>query len=239
MSTGELVAVMAVVLVGAVLQGSVGFGMNVVSAPVVIQLEPDLVPGPLLLAAFFLTLFAAIRERTTLDISGAGWIVVGRVPGSVLGALAVAVLSTRGLSLALAAIVLSAVVASASGVSIVENRGTMFGAGAVAGFSSTTTSVGGPPIALVLQGRSGPELRSTLGAIFVIGVVMSLTTLALTGEFGTRDLELAVFVVPAAVAGFALSGPLRPLIDRGHTRPAVLAVSALAATILLVRVLVD
>lgn len=238
MAAGEVVAVMAVVLVGAVLQGSVGFGMNVVAAPVVIQLEPDLVPGPLLLAAFFLTLLAAIRERTTLDISGAGWIVVGRVPGSVVGALAVAMLSTRGLSLALAVIVLSAVVASASGVSIAENRATMFGAGAVAGFSSTTSSVGGPPIALVLQGRSGPQLRSTLGAIFVIGVVMSLTTLAVTGEFGTRDLELAVFVVPAAVAGFAVSGPLRPVIDRGHTRPAVLGVSALAATILLGRVLV-
>jgi uncharacterized membrane protein YfcA len=238
MGAGEVVAVMAVVLVGAVLQGSVGFGMNVVAAPVVIQLEPDLVPGPLLLAAFFLTLLAAIRERTTLDISGAGWIVVGRVPGSVFGALAVAMLSTRGLSLALAVIVLSAVGASASGISIVENRATMFGAGAVAGFSSTTSSVGGPPIALVLQGRAGPQLRSTLGAIFVIGVVISLTTLAATGEFGTRDLELSVFVVPAAVAGFALSGPLRPVIDRGRTRPAVLGVSALAATILLVRVLV-
>lgn len=157
MASGEVVAVVVVVLVGAVLQGSVGFGMNVVAAPVVIQFEPDLVPGPLLLAAFFLTLLAAVRERTTLDISGAGWIVVGRVPGSVLGALAVAMLSTRGLSLALAVIVLSAVAASASGISIAENRATMFGAGAVAGFSSTTSSVGGPPIALVLQGRAGPS----------------------------------------------------------------------------------
>lgn len=71
----------------------------------------------------------------------------------------------------------------------------------------------------------------------MIGVVMSLATLAVTGEFGTRDLELSVLVVPAAVVGFALSGPLRPLIDRGRTRPAVLGVSGLAATILLVRVL--
>jgi hypothetical protein len=30
------------------------------------------------------------------------------------------------------------------------------------------------------------------------------------------------------VVGFLASGPLRPLVDRGHTRPAVLRLSALA-----------
>lgn len=227
-----------VVTIGATLQGTVGFGMNVLAAPVAVQVEPDLVPGPLLLAALLLTLMAAIRERTTLDLGGAGWVIAGRVPGSVLGAVAVALLSTRGLSLALALVVLTAVVTMASGVSVPQTRSTMAGAGAVAGFSSTTTAVGGPPIALVLQSRPGPELRSTLGAIFLVGVVMSIVTLAATGEFGTRDLELGVIVAPAAAAGFAVSGPLRPLIDRGRTRPAVLAVSALAAAVLLVRVAV-
>lgn len=238
MTVHEVVVVVAVVALGATLQGTVGFGMNVLAAPVVVQIEPDLVPGPLLLAALGLTSMAALRERTTLDLRGAGWIVAGRVPGSVLGAVAVAILSTRGLSLALAVVVLGAVVASASGVSVPQTRTTMASAGVVAGFSSTTTAVGGPPIALVLQSRPGPELRSTLGAIFGVGVVMSIATLALTGEFGTRDLELGAVVAPAAVAGFAVSGPLRPHVDRGRTRTAVLAVSAGAAVVLLVRVVV-
>jgi hypothetical protein len=52
----QLVFAWAVVAVGAALQGAVGFGLGVIGAPLLVLIAPGLVPGPLLLVAFVLTL---------------------------------------------------------------------------------------------------------------------------------------------------------------------------------------
>ena len=52
---------------GATLQGAVGFGLGLLSVPLLILIEPDFIPGPLILAAFFLNILVSLRERQSVD----------------------------------------------------------------------------------------------------------------------------------------------------------------------------
>lgn len=231
----EYAIVFVVMVMGATIQGSLGFGLNIMAAPTVIQFDESLVPGGLLVAGFTMAVLVGVRDRNDLNIGTAGWALLGRFPGVLVGVIAVASLSRWGLSLIMALVVLAAVALSASGMHVPLRRSTSIAGGAVSGFSGTTTSIGGPPIALALQDLPGAVLRSTLATFLGIGVVMSLTMLWLFGEFDLDRLEDSMVLLPPLLVGFLLSFPLAPLLDRGYTRPAVLAVSAVSATVLLIR----
>ena len=54
-------------------------------------------------------------------------------------------------------------------------------AGATSGVLGTATAIGGPPMALVWQRKSGARLRGTMSGFFLVGSVMSIAALAATG----------------------------------------------------------
>jgi uncharacterized protein len=85
----ELAIAIAIVGVASCVQASLGFGLGLLAAPVLALVDDRLVPGPLLIIALVLTLLVALRERGGLDWGGVKWAVAGRVPGSVLGTIAV------------------------------------------------------------------------------------------------------------------------------------------------------
>lgn len=228
------IALLAVVA-GATLQGSLGFGLGLVAAPVLVLIDTRLVPGPLLCMGVPLTLLVAWRERDALDFSGIRWAIVGRVPGAVVGSFAVVLLAERWLAALFAMAVLSAVGLSALGLSVEPTRRNLLAAGVASGIMGTATSVGGPPVAIVYQRNSGPELRSSLAAFMVFGAAISLTLLTAVGEFGLTDLGLAALFVPAVLLGFLLSRWSNPYLDRGYTRPAVLLFAAVSAISILIR----
>lgn len=171
--------VLALVLVGAgaCLQGSVGFGMNLVAAPLLIAIDPGFVPGPLLLGSTVVTLLTLFRHRRAVRVGRIGWAFVGRLPGTVLGAAAVVLLSGSALALALAGVVLLAVAANTAGVAVPITRTSLVSAGAISGFTGTTTAVGGPPLALLLQHDDGDAVRGNLAGFFLLGSVVSLLAL--------------------------------------------------------------
>ncbi|WP_216215595.1 sulfite exporter TauE/SafE family protein [Amycolatopsis aidingensis] len=225
----------AVVLLGALLQGAVGYGMNLLSAPLLALLDPALVPVPLLLVVTVHSTMAMLREHTDTDWRGVGWAMLGRIPGVGLGVLAVATLPQR-----LFAAVVGVAVLICLGLSVTAWRprpapASLLLAGTASGVMGTAASIGGPPIALLYQHQSGPRIRSTLAACFAIGSVLSAAGLAAGGQIGSRHLLLAAGLVPFLLVGFLLSGPVRGLLDGGRIRTAVLAVAAASAVALIVR----
>lgn len=224
-----------VMAVGATVQGSIGFGLNVVAAPFLVLISTELVPGPALVAGFVLVSLVAIRERRSIDIRGLGWALVGRLPGTVAGAFAVAALPASGLAVVLAVLVLVAVVVSAAGWRMAPTRPTLFGAGVASGLMGTIAAIGGPAIALTYQDKAGHEVRGNLSAFFVITTWMSIGALAAVGEFGRTDLGASLALIPGVLIGFVASRWAARVLDRGYTRPAVLGVSAAAAIGALVR----
>ena len=223
--------------VGAVIQGSIGFGVNVVGGPILVLIDTHLVPGPALVAAFLLTVLVGVRDRAGIDRAGFGWVFLGRIPASVVAALVVAALPERGLAFTLAAAVLIAVAVSAAGLRIKRTPATLVTAGVFSGLMGTVSAVGGPPVAMMYQDERGQDVRGTLSAIFAVGALVSMILLAIVGRFGVAEIKASLILVPAIVAGFAVSRYTARWLDKGFVGPAVLALCALSAVAAIVRYL--
>ncbi len=229
------VALAVLVLVGAAVQGLVGLGLGLVAAPGTTLLAPDLMPGLLLWLAVVMTLVTLLREHDAIDWRGLRWAVPARIPGTVVGVLLVGWFSDRALGVAVGLMVLVAVVLTVRTLRVPVNPASLVAAGLVSGVAGTATSIGGPPIALLYQHREPREIRCTLAVYFVVGSAMSLAGLGIGGALEERELLLALMMVPFLVGGFAVSRWLRPRVDPGHIRYAVLGVCGLSAGALLVR----
>jgi uncharacterized protein len=231
-----VVAVLAATLVvGAAVQGLVGLGLGLVAAPVTMLLEPRLMPDLLLWLAMLLPLVTLVRDHHEIDWPGLGWSVSARVPGTVAGVWLVSAFSARTLGIAVGSMVLVSVLLTARSVVVPVNRGTLLTAGFASGVTGTATSIGGPPLALLLQHRSPQQIRSTLAVYFVLGAGLSLAGLAVSGQLERSTMVLAFLFVPCLVVGFALSRSLHQFVPRRAVRAAVLMVCAASAVVLLVR----
>ena len=233
MSVIALVLVTVLVAGAACIQGAAGFGMALLAAPLLTLVDRSFAPAPLVLAVLPLSVLVARRDWAHLDRRGLAWAIGGRLPGVVLGAVAAAVLSEHTLALVLGLGVLAAVGLSMVTARLRPTPGTLVSAGFASGFMGTTTSIGGPPMALVYQRSDGPAFRSTLAIYFAAGALMSLTALAVAGRMGAHELRLGLLLWPGVILGFLLSRPLTRYLDEGRTRPMVLAISAAAALLLI------
>ncbi|GAB3545296.1 putative membrane protein YfcA [Actinopolyspora lacussalsi] len=233
MSIWMLLLAGTIVLGGAVVQGAVGFGMNLIAAPLLAIAHPALVPVPLLLTASAFAILPLLRERGRADWRGVRWGLLGRVPGTVLGVTALALLPNRWLAVLIGLVVLVSVVLSLVSWRPRPVPGTLFTAGMFSGVFGTAAAIGGPPIALVYQHNAGPTVRTTLSAYFALGSVLSLVALVFSGQVHGEQLLAAGVLFPFALLGFVLSGPLRRILDNGRTRPVLLAVASLSAAVLL------
>jgi hypothetical protein len=231
----ELAAASAVIGLGALVQGGVGFGSLLIAAPLLVLIDPTLVPGPVLVPGVVLSLVMGGRDFGAIHFGSIGWAFAGRVPGSVVGALVLAALPPRGFELLVGVTVLLGVLASMGYWRLRPTPVTLVVAGFVAGITGTATSVGGPPLALVYQHESGRSLRGMLAGFFVMGCLLSAVTLSFVGRFGMRELVAGSLLVPGTLLGYALSPPLVRWLDRGYTRAAVLGLSAAAGLVLVFR----
>lgn len=230
-----LAVAFVITVVAGLVQGTIGFGLAVVSVPVLSLLDRDLAPVPQLLIAFPMAVAMVWREWRHLDLSGVGWVLVGRVPGAFLGVVLLKAFSEASLDFLIAGLVLVGVVIFWSGVVVRLSPVTKLAAGVASGAMGLVASVGGPPLALLYRDVPGGTLRSSLNAIFAIGIVFSIVVRAATGEIAANDLKVAVFLLPAVFIGLWLSRFATERIEGPALKKAVLVVSALAASGLLLR----
>jgi uncharacterized membrane protein YfcA len=223
------------ILFASCLQASIGFGMGMLAAPVVALVDPSLIPGTLIMLASLVTLMVVIRERTAIDVRGTGWALVGRVPGTVAGALLLAAMPERALALAIAGVVLAGVLVTSMGWAPTPRRRNLVLAGATSGVLGTATSIGGPPMALVWQRSTGAELRGTMSGFFLIGSVLSIGMLSLTGSIDGDTWRWFAFLIPATVVGYALSRWANRLLNPQRQRWTAIFVSAAGAGVLVVQ----
>ena len=224
-----------VVFAGAIVQGGAGLGMNLLAAPLLTLIDRVLVPVPLLVASLLLAAMAMRREHRHIDWRGTGFAVAGRIPGTAVGVLAVALLPVREFSITIGALVLACLVLSVVAWRPRPTPAALLTAGFAGGAMGTASSIGAPPLALLYQHKPGPTIRATLSAYIVFGSCLSLAALALGGQIGAPELYASLLLLPFMAAGFALSGPLRRYLDGGWMRPCLLALAALSALVLIVR----
>lgn len=223
------------VLFASALQSSIGFGIGMFAAPIVALVEPELIPGTLIMIATLVTLIVVVREREAIDLRGTGWALLGRVPGTIAGALLLASLPARGVAIMLAAVVLGGVVLTSVGWIPAARRRNVVLAGAASGVLGTATAIGGPPMALVWQRSSGAQLRGTMGGFFLIGSLMSLVMLGFTGAIDQRTWWGFAVLAPAAIVGYLLSNVLNKHLNPKRLRWLAIGVSAAGAIVLIAR----
>ncbi|MGH4026631.1 MAG: sulfite exporter TauE/SafE family protein [Pseudonocardiaceae bacterium] len=221
-----------VVALAALVQGAVGYGMALVAVPLLALVDTALVPVPLLVLTAGHSVLAVLREGRHADWSGVGWAMLGRLPGTGLGVLAVVAMSQRVFSLLIGTCVLIFVLLSLLTWQPPPRPRSLLVAGVASGAGGTAAGIGGPPIALLYQNATGPRVRGTLAAYFALGSVTSLAALAAAGQVTGATLASAAELAPFLLAGFLLSGPARRVLDRGWTRHAVLTVAAASAGLL-------
>lgn len=237
MTPAEWALASALIAVGAAVQGSIGFGMALVAAPLLVLVDPRLVPGPLLLASLPLVLMMGWRERAALELERLAWPIAGQLAGTAVAFAVLRVASQSALSATIGLVILAGV-----GLSLVAghwrpSHRNLVAAGTLAGFMGTTSSIPGPPLALVHQHVAGERLRAALVPFFLVGAVLSLGALALAGRFGRMEMWAGAALLPGVLAGFAASGWLAARLRAQWLRAGVLGLSAASALALIHRAL--
>lgn len=228
-------AVFLIVVLGTLVQVALGMGFGLVAAPLLVLIDPVLVPVPAIFMGMLTTLCAALPERRLISWSEVGVGMAGRLVGVLLATLVLLSVTDRKLfSLTFGVLIACALLLSVSGWQLKFSHRSLFGMANLSGFMATITSVGGPPMALLYQGRPALDARPTLAASFALGSGLSLAGLYLSGWAGWRETQAALVLVPPMLVGVLIARRLQGRFDSRY-RPALMVLSALAATMLIYR----
>jgi uncharacterized protein len=236
-SGAEWLVIATVVVLAATVQGVVGFGGNLLAVPVVALVVPAALPGAMVLPSLPMVVAMAVNERDHVDWRGSRFLLLGRLPGTALGVLVVALVSTEVLSAVIGGVVLVAVAISAfaSHLHPGVNPTTATATGVATGVMGAAAAIEGPPLALLYQHDPAPVLRSTLATQFAIGTFITLTGLTLGGQLHGWQVLLGLSLMPSYGIGLALSIVVRPHVRGRNLRPYVLAIAAVAGLLAITR----
>ena len=161
-------------LIASTTQSSIGFGQGLIAAPILRLLEPDLLPGPLVISGLVVGLGVWARNSTRPDLPIVLPAVGGRIVGG-FGAIALLLaLSERGLSIAIGVMVMAFVLLRLLDVGIARSTPALVGTGVVSGVSGTIAALGGAPMALLYsQHAEARDFRGPMGWFTVLGTIVS------------------------------------------------------------------
>lgn len=231
-------AALAIFAAGLV-QSSAGIGFGLVAAPILMFLNPTLVPGGVIFLGTMVRLLSSIRDFPAIRLDHVGAGLAGRAPSALLAASLVAVASPSTFQLLFGLAILVAVLLSLAAPRVAPSLGRTAAAGVVSGLMGTLTGVGAPPFAIALQGAPAAELRATMNAVFLLGAILSMGALAWFGAFGPGDVLTSIGLFPAAILGFLAARRVigAPRLAR-VLRPQVLGICAVSGLVLILQNLV-
>lgn len=231
-------AVVAAVFVGAVIQRSIGFGINLVVVPVLALAAPGTLPATAILVALPLSVAIVRHEGHAIDRPGLTWILIGTVPGTILGTIVVATVDATALKVVVALSVLLAVAISVVAPPLRLRPTSQFAGGFTSSVTGTAAGIGGPPLALLYQHHEGPTMRSTLAVSFLASTAIAIVSLALAHHVTLGQVAVAIALMPVVALGSWVGRHTHGALDRRWLRPAVLAFAAVAALVVLIGALV-
>ncbi len=235
-SLAHLVAVGACLVIGSAVQASCGLGLGLVAIPGLIFLEPRMVPGPLLASSLLLSSLVLRKEWGSADWHGLQWALVGRGVGTAAAVAVLPLLPGHHMGKILGGLLLVGVLLTAQNRLVLKpSPRTLSLAGVVSGVMGTTAAVGGPAMGLVYSGADMARLRSTLAAFFIVGTIVSLIALRVTGHFGRTELHLTAVGIPSVVIGWFLGRAIRDVVPAIALRRGVLLLAAAGGVVALIR----
>src|SRR5690606_12517142 len=92
---------------------------------------------------------------------------------------------------------------------------------------------GGPPMAILMQGRQANVIRSNLAAFYLFSCIISLCLLLVTGHLAWRELMLGTPLIPAALLGSWLASRFHGFISDNVMRYGCLSLCAVSVVAML------
>lgn len=240
MSVTIIIALVLILLAGSVIQGTIGFGLGTVATPIIALFAPHLLPTLILVLAFVIastTLVSNLRHHADADFSLIGVSSIARLPGSFLAAWILTRVDVTVVQIFIAVAVILAMSLSGLGWSPQPSLRNTAIAGFSSGFLGTSTSVGGPPMALVLKRFNPDKVRGTLAGTFVIGSLISLTMLLATGAATFHDIAVAAAFLPVAALGLFISSRINKYVNSAMLNRMVITIAVSASVVLLFQAL--
>ncbi len=231
MTTAVLLPVLVGMFVGGVASGAVGFGIVLVSAPIVAIGAPHLLPSVFVAPSLAANLLVSHRERENRDTGLLRRLLVWQLPGVLVGlALLSRVRDPGTLALVVSGTVLVLVLVGVSPFRPRRTRGAEAVAAMVAGVSGALSGTNGPPLAVLMADDDPGLLRATLPAYFVVSQLLLLVGWSVIGRAPGQALLTGLAAVPAALAGaWVGQHAARRFLTRRMVRVTVLVLALVAA----------
>lgn len=222
-------------MAGATVQGSIGIGYALVAGAGLVAIDPNFVPGPILVVGVIVGCRHVIVERDHLESEAWKRALLGLPVGMVVGLVVLESMSDKTLGVLVGGGTAVAAVALLSGWSVTRTPKVEILAGGATAFAAITAGLPGPPFVVAFSDLRPAALRATSASVIMIIAVIGFFILVATGNFGAPEFRLLALLVPGTVAGLVLSRYVRPQLERPWFRPLVLTVSAIGGLALVMR----
>ena len=208
--------------VGGIIQTIIGFGVAITAAPFVVMFAPQWMPVILTITALYLCISNVWSLRAHVDVKAMNVPIIVRVPASLLGAWALYHMDAAVLQVSVALAVIAGAIITASGVKFQATPLRLGVASFASGFMGTTTSIGGPPMALVMINDHPDKVRANLSYFFTIACVISLASYGLFGLLTWEKTLAGLSLLPGVQVGFYVGKKIRHRIPQAHFRSGVI-----------------
>lgn len=218
--TPELLALSAITLVAATVNGALGYGFSSLTVPMALLFLTNRVLNPaLVLIEVVLNAYVLFVNRASLPQV---WrrmlpIIIGLPAGILLGTYLVARVNPSWMKFWTFACLIPLILLQACGIRrpIKSERevGMAFGGGL--GVLYAVTTISGPPLAVLLanQGFARQEFRAALGLVRLAESTMTAAAYLAAGMFTMTSLNLAAWILPSLALGVPLGAVLIRHVD--------------------------
>jgi uncharacterized membrane protein YfcA len=206
-----VIVLAAITLGAAFVNGALGYGFSSLTVPVALVFYANRVLNPaLVVIEVFINLYVLYINRASIRTV---WkrvfpIIIGLVPGVVVGSLFLVSLNPGWIKFFTYAVLLPLILVQAAGVRRPIERerliGLPFGIGL--GFLYSVTTVSGPPLAILFnnQGLVKTEFRAGLGLVRVAESTLTAVAYYHLGLYSMESLNLLSVIVPSVLIGIPL-----------------------------------
>jgi uncharacterized membrane protein YfcA len=215
MTTDALIAVGAITLLAATVNGALGYGFSSITVPLALLFLSNRVLNPaLVLIEVPLNAYVLWVNR---DAVPAVWrrvspMIAGLVPGVVVGTLLVSRLNPDWLKFYTFVVLLPLILVQAAGwrrpIRAEQTAGLLFGGGV--GILYATTTISGPPLAIALnnQGFAKREFRAALGLVRLAESSFTGIAYLTAGLFTMTSVGLVPWIVPSVAIGVPIGAQI-------------------------------
>ena len=240
LSGPELGIAVVVILVGATVMGLAGFGIGMVSSPILLLfIDPEFVVINTNAMSILVMTLLLFQSRRDIPVGDALPLPLAGLLGAPVGVLILSSATKGALRIAIVAVILSLAVLSALNLQRPLPRTRLIGpffafTGAVL---VTGAGVGAPLMALFLinQRWQGPAIRASLAFYYLPIAILATILYGVYGMFTLERVWLVLSLSPAAFAGFVVASHLVNRLDTGLLRRVILVVVIGSSLALLIR----